>query len=174
MMAMKGWFFERDLELAEKAVDDNEFQELRGMMLGGKAPPKYDTEKRAMYDSCLCRCLRTSSPKEQKGSGRQCRNFTVEVWDQVSVHVVVACQIARAEVDRELEKIYLDSGTRTFVEGSPFDTIWGVGLMWSSADIEDTEKWQGENRLGVCHGIASKAFRGLRGESKSAEAEAGG
>ena len=83
------------------------------------------------------------------------------MWDVASVPVVVACQIARAEADDELRRLYLQSGDRVFVEGSPRDNVWGVGIPWHHVSIENPSNWRGENRLGVCHGIACKAVREL-------------
>ena len=163
---MKGWLFERDIELSEKLLPDGrdaeqEFQVLRREMLGPIRPSLNEKEKRAMYDSCLCKCLRSRSPMEQKNFGRRCRNFDIKVWDVASVPVVVACQIARAEADDELRRLYLQSGDRVFVEGSPRDNVWGVGIPWHHVSIENPSNWRGENRLGVCHGIACKAVREL-------------
>src|SRR4051794_17533026 len=121
MMAMKGWLFERDIELSEKLFPDGgdaeqEFELLRSEMLAPTGPSLNEKEKRAMYDSCLCKCLRSKSPMEQKNYGRHCRNFNVKVWDVASVPIVVACQIARAEVDDQLRRLYLRSENRVFVE----------------------------------------------------------
>jgi ribA/ribD-fused uncharacterized protein len=174
MMAMKGWLFERDIELSEKLFAnggdaEQEFQLLRREMLTPIRPSLNEKEKRAMYDSCLCKCLRSKTPKDQKSYGRRCRNFDVKVWDIASVPVVVACQIARAEADDQLRSLYLGSENRAFVEGSPRDTVWGVGIRWDQASIENPSSWLGENRLGVCHGIACKAVRELWEEKEGAE-----
>ena len=37
---------------------------------------------------------------------------------------------------------------KDFVEGSPIDKIWGVGIAWDSPLIEDEGNWLGENLLG--------------------------
>jgi hypothetical protein len=71
MMAMKGWLFERDVELSEKPFAKGEdagreFEELRTEMLGPTQSLMSDEKKRALYDSCLCKCLRSKSPKHQK------------------------------------------------------------------------------------------------------------
>ena len=49
--------------------------------------------------------------------------------------------------------------TRTFVEGSPVDRIWGVGLRWNEGRCDDERNWRGENRLGRCHDEAAKYVR---------------
>ena len=35
-----------------------------------------------------------------------------------------------------------------FVEGSPFDGIWGVKMDWRNPDIDNPENWNGINLLG--------------------------
>jgi hypothetical protein len=69
MMAMKGRLFERDVELLEKVFAEGEdagqeFEALRTDTLGPTQPPMSDKKKRSLYDSCLCKCLRSKSPKE--------------------------------------------------------------------------------------------------------------
>jgi ribA/ribD-fused uncharacterized protein len=153
LMAMKGWLFERDIKLSEMAVTDVEFASISAQILAPQPPPKDQPHIRELYLSTLCSVLRTASPKQQKILGRKCRNLDPAIWDIASVPVVVACSIARAESNYVLKKIYLKAGKRTFVEGSPTDTIWGVGIHWGHPSIEDPINWRGTNRLGVCHGI---------------------
>ena len=166
MMAVKGWLFERDIELSEKVFAEGEDagQELAALkteMLSPTRPSPSDEKKTALYDSCLCKCLRSKSPKDQKDYGRHCRNFDPKIWNTTSIPVVVSCQIARAEVDDALRRLYMRSANREFVEGSPTDTVWGVGIRWDHVAIENSSNWRGENRLGVCHGMACKAVRQL-------------
>jgi ribA/ribD-fused uncharacterized protein len=74
--------------------------------------------------------LASKKPVDQKALGRKVPGFNEKVWDMVSNRVVVASQLARAAVDPKLAIIYNTSGTRMFVEGSPYDNIWGVGVRW--------------------------------------------
>jgi ribA/ribD-fused uncharacterized protein len=154
MMALKGWLFETDIELSEKVFAEGEdaaqeFQALRTETLGPTRPSLSEKKKRALYDCCLCKCLRSKSPKAQKGYGKQCRNLDVKVWGVASIPVVLSCQIALAEADDALRRLYLRSGNRVFVEGSPTDTVWGVGIRWDNVAIGNESNWRGENRLGV-------------------------
>jgi predicted NAD-dependent protein-ADP-ribosyltransferase YbiA (DUF1768 family) len=68
--------------------------------------------------------------------------------------MAVACSVARAGADYVLKQMYLKAEKRTFVEGSPQDTILGVGIHWGHLSIEDPKNWRGINCLGVCHDIA--------------------
>lgn len=167
MMALKGWLFERDISLSERSEGTfrhGEFQTLRDQMLSSN--PCFDKDdnenvinvKWAMYNSTLCRCLRSEIPREHKYFGRQARLFQSDVWDKASMDIVVSASVARAEKDDELANVYRNSGTRRFVEGSPLDKIWGVGLRYDAKPIEDPRNWKGENRLGTCHDRARKIF----------------
>ena len=153
LMAMKDWLFERDVDLPEEALTDEDFESRSAQMLGPQPPPKDQPAMLQLYLSTLCSVLRTTSPKEQKALGRKCRNFDPTTWEAASIPVVVACSVARAEADSVLKQIY-KAGKRTFVEGSPNDNIWGVGIHWTHPSINDPKNWRGANRLGVCHGLA--------------------
>lgn len=103
--------------------------------------------------------LASKKPMEQKALGRKVRGFNDDIWAPASVEIVVASQIARAEVDQRLGRLYISSGTKIFVEGSPRDKIWGVGIHWKQKSIENERNWKGENRLGRCHGLARDEYR---------------
>ena len=98
--------------------------------------------------------LASKKPADQKTMGRKVPGFNETIWEAVSIKIVVASQIARAEVNPQLATIYRKSGSRIFVEGSPYDRIWGVGLRWNERLIENERNWNGKNKLGLCHGFA--------------------
>jgi hypothetical protein len=56
-----------------------------------------------------------------------------------------------------LESVPLEKDTdrltlkRMFVEGSPSDRIWGVGLRFNDKRLDNEREWKGTNRLGKCH-----------------------
>jgi predicted NAD-dependent protein-ADP-ribosyltransferase YbiA (DUF1768 family) len=60
-----------------------------------------------------------------------------------------------ANRDREMTEIQV----RRFVEGSPVDRVWGVGLKWDDPKCEEEASWRGENRLGKCHDEAARYMR---------------
>lgn len=98
--------------------------------------------------------LAESEPKRQKALGREVTNFEPKFWDAICVPVVAAGTIARFEVNPRLLKQMLDTGDRAFVEGSPFDRLWGVGIRWDDPKIEDQRNWRGKNLLGQAHAIS--------------------
>lgn len=95
--------------------------------------------------------MSTDSPKEAKDFGRKVKNFNPEVWDTLKFgYMYYACKLKfdqHEKLREELLSLY-DHGKRQFVEASPYDTIWGVGLSETDSDILDSRNWKGENLLG--------------------------
>lgn len=114
---------------------------------------------KALNAGTLVSCLLTTSPRTQKLIGRQVRAYDEAVWTRASPHVVVAGSIARAEADPELREVYVGAGSRKFVEGSPVDKVWGIGIKWDEPRADDETRWRGKNRLGKCHDRAARLFR---------------
>ncbi|KAL2872519.1 NADAR family protein [Aspergillus lucknowensis] len=171
MMAMKAWLFERgSVPLGESALidgdhgdedwkDSKSFQKLRADLLNVKPlSGTADPQRKTLWESSLCRIMRTNSPKSQKMLGRKVPNFDDGLWTKASRVIVVAGCIARAEVDDQLKGLYLASDGRVFVEGSRKDRVWGVGLDWKSKEILDESNWRGTNRLGEAHNEAARHF----------------
>lgn len=165
MMAFKAWLFERDPVL-EQELDGSESNVLFDAILGPSNPSKVSTPSsdeilanaRKTY---LCQILRSSSPRDQKALGRKVPHFSPELWDKSSVPIVVSSSIARAESEEDLKKLYLQAGERNFVEGSPMDRIWGVGLKWDDPRADVEENWRGRNLLGKCHDQAAAFLKGI-------------
>lgn len=160
MMALKAWLFEHDapsLSESDGPLSEQDLSDLHAQMLSPTSPE--DPVRATLWASSMCRILRTNMPRAQKALGRRVRGFDEEVWRTASVAVVVGGCVARAGVDPALRRVYVAAGGRTFVEGSPRDRVWGVGLRWDGREVEDEKNWRGENRLGVCHGIAAEVVR---------------
>ncbi|KAL4889364.1 hypothetical protein BDV59DRAFT_186703 [Aspergillus ambiguus] len=160
MMALKAWLFERSpdsLAESEAPLTDAELQSLKTEMLRPTSPS--EPARKELWESTMCAIMRSNVPRVQKALGRRAKGFREEVWREACMPVVVGGCVARASVDSALKRVYLAAEQRTFVEGSPRDRIWGVGLKWDSSAIEDEKNWKGMNRLGVCHGMAAEVVR---------------
>ncbi|KAJ6098902.1 hypothetical protein N7467_000437 [Penicillium canescens] len=180
MMAMKAWLFECEMDESglkpfQRAgnASDEAFKQFQRDVLSPSAPAPSSSssgrgpgetaglEKKHAWDSHLPCILRTNVPRSQKALGRKVRGFRPDVWNKASIPIMMAGCVARAQVDQALRSVYLAAQGRTFVEGSPRDRIWGVGLKWDSKAIEDEANWRGENRLGRCHGEAARVIQGV-------------
>lgn len=93
--------------------------------------------------------LDTSNPREVKALGRKIKNFDQEKWDKVKLKIVYAGNYLKFYQNPEwrslLEQVILDG--QYFVEASPFDKIWGIGI--SPDEAKAGKEWDGENLLGI-------------------------
>lgn len=94
--------------------------------------------------------LDSKEPKDAKALGRRVSNFDSEKWNEVSFDKMYNAVYAKFTQSRKLKNILTDKqfDGKTFVEGSPIDLIWGVGIRWDDPMIADEANWRGENRLG--------------------------
>lgn len=99
-------------------------------------------------EDIAAKIMLTNSPEEQKLLGRQITGFDKAIWDKSCLAVVYEGNYAKFTQNEKLKKELLESGDKIIVEGSPSDTIWGVGLHWNTIEIEDPKNWQGLNLLG--------------------------
>lgn len=96
----------------------------------------------------LKQIMRTASPKVQKQLGRSIPNYDDSRWAKVRFDVVLKGTLEKYKQNPELLESLLATGTATFVECSPYDTIWGIGLSMQDKDATNPGKWRGENLLG--------------------------
>lgn len=88
-------------------------------------------------------------PKTAKDLGRLVKNYDDKVWDEIRYKVMVdACyhKFSQSEFlkSKLLSNKYEGKG---YVEGSPVDTVFGIGVHWREAS-DDESTWQGRNLLG--------------------------
>jgi ribA/ribD-fused uncharacterized protein len=161
MMAMKSYLFECPAVslLVDPADEENAYA--------------FDMKKHPdIQDTILLQILHATDPPKIKALGRRCPDFSPRIWDAASPPIVTAACVARAEKDGDLAAIYQDNFDadavdekgvkgklrRGFVEGSPTDRIWGVGMGIDNTNIDDERNWRGQNRLGDCHDQACLIF----------------
>jgi predicted NAD-dependent protein-ADP-ribosyltransferase YbiA (DUF1768 family) len=150
-----------------------------------------DIDYEGMSNGTIVCAILSPNPRDQKAIGRRTKGFNEAIWTRASFEVVVAGCIARAEADPELREVYTlcqyqsqsqsqyeyeyhkfgpgpdqqgQQGRRKFVEGSPMDKIWGIGLRWDDPRADDERNWKGGNRLGRCHDVAAEWMRLEAGE----------
>lgn len=93
--------------------------------------------------------MRTNNPQEQKHLGRKVRNFDADKWNSVALHIVTELCYQKFTQNDELKTLMLSHGNREFVEASPLDKIWGIGLHYDDDEVLDRNKWKGTNWLGI-------------------------
>lgn len=90
------------------------------------------------------------SPMACKNLGRQVKNYDDKEWDKVRYEVMRDVNLAKYQQNKDLYWKLFNSEfhDKTFVEASPIDGIWGVGLELSDDRIVDPKNWNGRNLLG--------------------------
>lgn len=96
-------------------------------------------------EEIAAQCLKETNPKKVKELGRKVKGFDADKWSEVSYQIMVDVNIPKWE---KLKDKLLATGSRTLVEASPYDKIWGIGMHEDDAGIEDESNWQGMNLLG--------------------------
>ena len=95
--------------------------------------------------------IKCTHAREAKDLGRQVNGFDKERWDERSFGYMLYCVYIKFKQNFELRDELLKLGEgRKFVEGSPVDTIWGVGIDYRDMKIRDEKNWRGKNKLGQC------------------------
>lgn len=92
--------------------------------------------------------LSKSSPKDMKALGRKVRGFNEEVWKQHREQIVYEGNFAKFTQHQDLKALLLSNKDCIFVEASPYDTVWGIGLRASDPKAKHKSTWRGSNLLG--------------------------
>ena len=92
--------------------------------------------------------MSSDNPGEQKRYGRRVENFNAKKWDAVGFDIVKKGNFEKFTQDKNLQKQLLKTGNKTLVEASPYDKIWGIGMMENDPGVEDSSNWNGQNLLG--------------------------
>lgn len=96
----------------------------------------------------LAKILEAGDPKTAKALGRQVKGFQDDVWKENGRRLVTEGNIAKFSQNEGLKEFLLATGTKVLVEASPYDRIWGIGLLADDPKASHPSTWQGENLLG--------------------------
>ena len=88
------------------------------------------------------------TPKVQKDLGRLVKGFDSDKWDRVKEDIVFNGNLAKFTQNISLMCLMLDTHDVMFVEASPYDRIWGIGMRETDRGVEDPDNWKGQNLLG--------------------------
>jgi ribA/ribD-fused uncharacterized protein len=105
-------------------------------------------------DEIASKILQTSNPREQKDLGRQVKGYDDSIWSEERLQVVSNVNYLKFSQDVQLKSLLILLKDWDFVEASPEDKIWGVGMAVEDPLIFDPSNWQGQNLLGKAIKIA--------------------
>lgn len=99
-------------------------------------------------DEILENILKSETPNEAKSLGRKVKNFDPQIWDHHKYEIVKQANILKFSQSQEFKKFLLSTNDKIIVEASPYDKIWGIGMLESDENINNPHLWNGENLLG--------------------------
>ena len=90
------------------------------------------------------------NPKTAKALGRKVKNYDDTVWSEKRYQVMTDAVMCKFSQDEKLKELLMNSefDGKKFVESSPLDRVWGVGLAENDPLIDDESTWNGLNLLG--------------------------
>jgi hypothetical protein len=92
--------------------------------------------------------MESPDPSDQKRYGRIVKGYDDRRWAAVRYKVVLQGTLEKYRQNPHLMRKLLDTGGLVFVEASPTDKIWGIGMRASDPNSGDPSKWRGQNLLG--------------------------
>ena len=92
--------------------------------------------------------LNTIHPGDVKRLGRMVKNYDDKIWSQRRFDIVVNGNLLKFSQNKDLMADLIKYKDLTFVEASPDDKIWGIGLHYDDDRVLNENLWQGQNLLG--------------------------
>jgi ribA/ribD-fused uncharacterized protein len=98
-------------------------------------------------DHILTKCR---NPMDAKSAGRQIANYDDVKWDAARYDFMLkACRAKYSQSEHHKKELLKYGACGKFVEASPYDKIWGIGLGVDHQDAATPAKWKGLNLLGL-------------------------
>lgn len=87
---------------------------------------------------------------QAKRLGKKVRNFDDKKWAGPNREAMATALKQKALYDEEFKRVLIDPqyAGMTFVEASPYDRIWGIGISATTALKKGVAGWKGHNFLG--------------------------
>jgi len=144
-------------EIASFTLDGRRYNCVEQYMMAEKARLFGDA-------SALKKIMAATHPRDQKRFGRAVKGYDEQKWASVRYHVVLRATIEKYRQNEHLLEKLLATENLTFVEASPTDKIWGIGMSADNANATRPGKWLGKNLLGKAITEARTILRKERGE----------
>lgn len=92
--------------------------------------------------------LKATTPNQAKALGRKVKNFDPKLWDEHKYKIVTQGNLLKFSQNQKFKDFLLSTGDKVLVEASPYDRIWGIGMLETDNRAENPLLWNGENLLG--------------------------
>lgn len=103
--------------------------------------------------------MNASDPADQKRFGREVKGYDDGKWASVRYRIVFEGVVEKYRQNSDLREKLLATGDLTFVEASPEDKIWGIGMDADHPDATRPGRWRGQNLLGKATTEARRIIR---------------
>jgi len=110
-------------------------------MMAGKAR-LFNDEK------ALEQIIKSETPNQAKSLGRKVENFDPKIWDENKYEIVKQANYLKFSQNPKFKDFLLFTAEQVLVEASPYDKIWGIGMLESDSRAANPALWDGENMLG--------------------------
>ncbi len=94
------------------------------------------------------RILNTNDCREQKRLGRRVKQYKENIWAEKCYIVMKQGLYAKFDQNPILKERLLSISNARFVEASPYDRKWGIGIEADHPNAVQPSKWPGNNLLG--------------------------
>ncbi len=110
-------------------------------MMAGKAKLFNDHD-------ALEQILIAETPNQAKSLGRKVKNFDPKIWNEHKYEIVKQGNLLKFSQNNKFKEFLLSTNDKILVEASPYDKIWGIGMLETDPRAESPLQWNGENLLG--------------------------
>lgn len=110
-------------------------------MMAGKAKLFNDQE-------ILEKIVKAETPDQAKSLGRKVKNFDSKLWDEHKYEIVKNANLLKFSQNSKFKDFLLSTDNKILVEASPYDRIWGIGMLETDSRAKNPANWDGENLLG--------------------------
>jgi ribA/ribD-fused uncharacterized protein len=118
-----------------------------------KSSEQYFMAKKAEFfddNETLSKILEAKTPSDAKKLGREVKNYDDNKWSKIREKIMYNGVYAKFSQNQDLIDFLFSPAFdgKKFVEGSPVDRIWGVGMIYKDPNIDIESNWNGQNLLG--------------------------
>lgn len=110
-------------------------------------------------NDALKKIMAATDPSDQKRFGRNVRGYDEQKWSSVRYDVVLRATLEKYKQNPDLCEKLLATGNLKFVEASPKDKVWGIGMDSNHKDATQPGRWLGQNLLGKAIDEARRVIR---------------
>jgi len=130
------------------------------VMIDGEKQKKhfFNSEQYFMYMKAIVfgdydtaeKILKTKDPKKAKALGREVKGYDDKVWNEMRYKIMVDANKAKYGQNKEIAALLTSEELKGkgWIEASPVDRVWGVGLSENDPLADDEASWKGQNLLG--------------------------